>query len=88
MYFTFTQAADADLTTKGKRLVAWHLSATAAAVCNLRDGSVSGPIVVQILCPINDMRTQTYTLPAGLVFPAGVFVDVVSGTFVGSVDII
>lgn len=84
--FPFTQAADADLTTKPKRLTAYNLSASAAAVVNLRDGGVAGPILVQIQAGVNVSVTEGYPHP-GIVFPSGCFVDVVSGTFVGSVTL-
>ncbi len=86
MYYTVT--ADTDLTGKGKRCYAWHISNTVAAgLVNLRNGSVTGDIVVQIQVAIGDSKSQVYPGPRGLVFPAGVFVDVVTGTIVGSVDI-
>jgi hypothetical protein len=86
LYYAFT--ADTDLTTKPKRVSAIHCSAGTAAVVNLRNGSVSGDIVVQLRIPANESKEVRYGPPRGLVFPAGLFVDVVSGTVVGSVDLI
>jgi len=85
-YYTVT--ADTDLTTKGRRLAAWHFRTTVAAgEINIRNGSVTGDIVVPIFLAINTSASQAYAMPQGLEFPAGVFVDVVTGTIVGSVDI-
>lgn len=80
--------ADTDLTTKGRRLTAWHFRATAAAVVNIRNGSVTGDIVIPINLAIDTSASQTYSDPRYQEFPDGVFVDVVSGTVVGSVDIV
>ena len=86
-YFLVT--ADTDLTAKPKRLASWHFSNTvAAAVINLRNGSVSGDIVAQIQLAVNTSASQAYDLPTGLAFPLGLFVDVVTGTIVGSVDLV
>lgn len=80
---------DVDHTAKGKRLGAWHFSNSgAAAVINLRNGSVSGDIVVQIQLAATTSASQSYPAPNGLVFPAGVYVDVVSGTIVGSIGLL
>lgn len=86
MYYTVI--ADTDLTTKGKRLYAWHFSCSVAAgVINLRNGSVTGDIVAQIQLAIGASKEMAYDGTRGLAFPAGLFVDVVSGTIVGSVDV-
>lgn len=88
MYYVVT--ADTDLTAgKGKRVASWHFAETAAAVAQvlLRDGSVSGPIVARINLAASESKSETYSMPTGLVFPAGLFVDVLAGTVVGSVDI-
>ena len=76
-----------DLTAKGRRLYSWHFRATAAAVINIRNGTVSGDIVVPINLAITTSASQSYNDPRGLTFPAGVYVEVVSGTVVGSVDV-
>lgn len=78
-----------DLTAagKGKRLCAWHFANTgAAAEINLRSGSVSGPIKAKILLAAGTSASQAYDNPeTRLVFEDGLFVQVVSGTIVGSV---
>ena len=80
--------ASVDLTTKGRRLYAWHFSNTvAAAVINLRNGSVSGDIVAQIQLAVATSASQAYSDPRGLAFPNGLYVQIVSGTIVGSVDV-
>ena len=87
MYYLVT--ADTDLTTKPKRLASWHFRATAAAVVNFRNGSVSGDIVIPINIPLDGSAGQGYHVPEGApLFPLGLFVDVVSGTVVGSVDLV
>ena len=64
-------------------------STGSAGVINLRNGSVSGDIVVPINIPVNTSDGQSDEARRGcLVFPAGLFVDVVAGTIVGSVDLI
>lgn len=86
MFYTVT--ANTDLTTKGKRLYSWSFSNTVAAgVINLRDGGVAGPIVVQIQLAIGASQAMAYDGTRGLLFPNGPFVQVVSGTVVGSVDV-
>lgn len=87
-YYVFNSAADTDLTTKGKRLFAWHFSSGGgAAVVNLRNGSASGDILCQVQLVANASASQAYPAPRGLLFPLGVFVDWVSGAITGSVDI-
>lgn len=53
---------------------------------NLRDGSVSGPIVARVNLAGSSSASQAYKRP-GLTFPSGVFVECPSGVIVGSVDI-
>ena len=43
---------------------------------------------IQIQLAINTSASQNYDLPEGLLFPAGLFVDIISGTIVGSVDLV
>lgn len=86
-----TGAANVDLTGigKGKRVISWHFSnVTAAAVINLRDGSASATRYIQIQLPINSFASQAYGQQAAPLFPNGVFVEIVSGTIVGSVDLV
>lgn len=88
-YYLFT--ADTDLTTKGKKVLAWHVEETAGAAARvyLRNGSVTGDIVIPIRLAASDSKGGSYT-PYGTanIFPQGVFVDVVSGAVQGSVDIV
>ena len=77
-----------DLTTKGRRLASWSLRGTAAAVVNLRDGGASGSIVVPINLANGTTASQAYPTPQGILFPKGIYVEVVSGTVEGSVDIL
>lgn len=87
-YYVLNTGTDTDLTTKGKRLASWHLSsAGATASANLRNGSVSGDIVAQIQLAANTSASQAYPMPQGLVFPLGLYVDWLSGTITGSVDL-
>lgn len=84
----FTVTADTDLTTKGKRLASWHFDCTGVAgEVLLRNGSVTGDIVVPIRIAVGASAGQSYDMPEGLLFPLGLFVDVVSGTIRGSVDL-
>jgi hypothetical protein len=87
-YYTVT--ADTDLTGagKGRRLMSWHFAETAAAPAQvlLRDGSVTGPIVARVNLAASSSASQSYKKPY-LHFPAGLFVDVLAGTVVGSVDL-
>ena len=81
--------ADVDLTAKAKKLASWHFSNTvAAAVINLRNASVTGDIVIQIQLAIGTSASQAYSHSNQPFFPDGLFVDVVSGTIVGSVDLV
>jgi len=83
----YVVSASTDLSAKGKRLRSWDLRATAAAVVNLRNGGASGDIVVPINMAITTSASQAYPSPGGKLFPLGVYVEVASGTIVGSVDI-
>lgn len=89
MYYSVT--ASTDLTTKGRWLRAFSIAETAGspAIVNLRDGSVSGPIVVQLRFPTlagGSDRTVSYGQP-GLNFPAGCYVEKASGTVQAAVDL-
>ena len=79
---------DTDLTAPGipKRVSSWHFASAAGATINLRDGSVSGDIIAQIQLAVGTSASQSYDRP--LLFPAGLFVDVVTGTIVGSVQLV
>jgi hypothetical protein len=86
MYYLVTGSTD--LTAgKPKRLKSWHFRATAAAVINLRNKSVTGDIVVPINLAITTSASQAYPATNEPVFPDGLYVEVVSGTVVGSVDL-
>ena len=61
---TYLVTADTDLTTRGKRLASWHPPTGSAGVINLRNGSVSGDIVVPINIPVNS-DGQSYEAWAG-----------------------
>lgn len=87
-YYVLNTGSDLDLTSKGKRLASWHMSSAAATVTvNLRNGSASGDIVAQIQLAANTSASQAYSMPTGLLFPNGLFVDWVTGTVTGSVDL-
>lgn len=88
-YFLVT--ADTDVTAKGKRLLSWHFAETsgvAAAQVLLRNGSVSGDIVARINLASSTSASQAYFPPHYLVFPLGLYVDVLAGAVVGSVDLL
>ena len=82
--------ASVDLTTKGKALLSWHFEETAGAVARiaLRNGSASGDVVVPIRLAASDSKGGAYGAAPGFIFPNGVYVEVVTGTVRGSVDII
>jgi hypothetical protein len=81
-----TGPVNVDLATKGRRLASWQFSnITAAAVVNLRNGTVTGDKVVQVQLTAPSSASQSYDTP--LIFPLGVFVEIVSGTITGSVDL-
>jgi hypothetical protein len=88
VYYAFTGNLDLTAPGKSKRIHAIHCAATAAAVVNIRDGAVGGPIIVQLQIPINTSKEVVYSAPPGLAVPGGVFVHVASGTVVGSVDLL
>lgn len=66
------------------RLFAWHVKATAAAVVNIRDGGAAGPIVIPLEIGANVAVGDNYEHP--LVSTNGWYVEVVSGTVVGSLS--
>jgi hypothetical protein len=82
--------ASVDHSTKGKRLAAWHFSNSgAAAVINLREGSATGDIIVPIQLAATTSASQAYNVPDGCpTFSLGCYVQVVSGTIVGSVTLV
>ena len=61
----------------------WNIYATAAAEVRLRAGIDTGDILVErIVVPINE--AVTFTLPRGIPAVGDVYVEVVSGTIVGT----
>lgn len=89
MYYAFT--ASTDFTTKGRRLRAYCVTETAgaAAIVNLRDGSVSGPIVFQLrFNAVVGGSTQSVSFDhPGVVFPAGLYAEKNAGTIQAMVEI-
>lgn len=88
-YFLVT--ADVDLTTKPKRLYSWHFAETtgaAAAQILLKNGSTGGDIVARINLAQGTSASQAYHPPGYLLFPLGLYVDVLAGAVVGSVTLI
>ncbi len=87
--FAVTGTVDLTGLGKGKRLASWHFSTTgAAAVINIRDGSVSATRYIQVQLAANTSASQAFMFANSRpVFPNGVYVEVVSGTVVGSVDL-
>lgn len=86
-----TGPVNVDLTglNKGKRICSWHFSnVTAAAVINMRDGSVTGTRYIQIQLAIGSSASQAYSQQSAPLFPNGVFIEIVTGTIVGSVDLV
>jgi len=71
----------------GKRLYSWHLSAGAVAlVVEFCDGTAATPLI-QVQVPINTSASQAYAHDAPT-FPAGLHVELVSGTLNrGCIDI-
>lgn len=88
-YYAVTD--DIDLTAKGKRLASWHFTETSdAAVAQvlLRNAGSGGDIVARINLAISGSKSQSFSAPQYLTFPGGLYVDVLSGSVVGSVDLI
>jgi hypothetical protein len=71
----------------GKRLHSWHISAGAVAVIvEFCDGTAATPMF-QVQVPINTSASQVYG-HAAPVFPAGLHVELISGTLNrGCIDI-
>lgn len=89
MYYLVT--ADTDLTAlgKGRRVAAWHFDCTVAAgEILLRNGGSGGDIVIPIRIAVGASAGQAYSSPEYIVFPQGLYVDVVSGTIRGSVELV
>lgn len=56
------------------------ISATVAAVVNIRDGAVGGPVLCRILCPANDTRILNLPGAGWLGATANdLYVEIVSG---------
>jgi hypothetical protein len=64
-------------------------TAGVAAVVNLRDGSVSGPIVMQLrFAAVTGGSTLTVSFgQPGIVFPSGVYLEKASGTIQAMIDV-
>jgi hypothetical protein len=90
MYYVAT--ASTDLTAKGKRLRAYNVSETAgaAAIVNLRDGSVTGPIVIQLrFAAVVGGSTQSVAFDhPGITFPLGVYLEKNAGTIQAMLEIV
>lgn len=82
---TFT--ADLNLTSAPlvRSIMGFHIAETAgaAAEVRLRDGGASGDIFVQVNLAADESRHVPFSRP--VIFPAGVFVDVVSGSVQGGI---
>jgi hypothetical protein len=93
MYQLVTASTDLTGLKQGaSRVASWHFSNTGvAATIRLRDGGASGSIVAVInlgvgsTTPVSAALSYSYPF---LRFPAGLYVEVVSGTVVGSVDLV
>jgi hypothetical protein len=85
--FQFT--ASIDLTGKGRRVGAWHVSqGVGAQTVNFRNGGAAGTIMFQVQLPATTSASQAYSHPNLPTFPAGVYVEVVNTGFaVGSVSL-
>jgi hypothetical protein len=82
-----TGPVNVDLTTKGRRVASWAFSnITAAAVINLRNGTVTGDKVIQVQLAVGASASEAYG-QVGVLFPLGVFVEIVTGTITGSIDL-
>jgi hypothetical protein len=86
-----TFSADKDLTSAPRvgSVIGWHVTETAGAAANvaLRNGSVTGPIIVNIRLPaVAGGNSVHVALARPALFPKGLFVDVVSGTVIGSIQ--
>jgi hypothetical protein len=89
--YAFTTSLDLTGAGKGRRLASWALSqgAAGAQTVNLRSGSASGAILMQLQLPASSSRFQAYDQAGLPVFPGGVYVEVVSaGLNAGSVDLV
>ena len=89
----FAVTGSTDLNGKGKRVVSWHFANTGvAATINIRDGSVTATRYIQICLPVGSTTPESKALAYGQqsapLFPNGVYVEVLSGTIVGSVDLV
>ena len=89
-YYTFTSSTD--LTTKGRKLKAWDIANSGVAgTVNIRNGSVTGDIVVPVRLPVGSTTPvsagEDYSHPFRT-FPNGIYVEVLAGTIAGSVEIV
>jgi hypothetical protein len=89
--YAFSASVDLSGPGKGRRLASWHLSqgAAGAQTVNLRSGSASGAILVQLQLPASSSRFQAYDQAGLPTFPAGLYVEVTgAGLNAGSVDLV
>ena len=87
----FAVSGSTDLTgpNRGKRVCSWHFSNTGApATINLRDGSAGGTRFAQIQLATGTSASQSYVQRSAPLYPNGLYVEVVAGTIVGSVDLV
>jgi len=86
MYYLLNAGSDTDLTAKSKTLRSWHISAAAGAVVNFKNGGTGGDIVFQVQLAGASSAGEIMG-HKGMIFPAGLYVDWVSGAVTGSVDL-
>lgn len=65
-----------------QNVIGWSIRADTAAVVNLRIEVVGGAIVIPLGIPVGVSDTQVFD--NSIDFPAGTYVEVVSGTITGS----
>ncbi len=83
--FPFTGTLDLTSAPLVRGIHSVHISNTvAAAVVNFRNGSSTGAIFLQVQVAIGASQHVNFSRPVQ--FPKGVYVEVVSGTVVGSVQ--
>lgn len=81
-------AGSVDMTGVARYLNAWHFAENAGspAICRIliRDGGLSGTVMVDIRIAASESKSQSYAKP--LFFPSGIYIQQSAGTIRGGVD--
>jgi hypothetical protein len=86
MVVTFTD--DIDLTARGKRVASVNIVTSVATTVNIRRGSLTGPIVWQIVFAAAGLAQFHFSWSQPIYVAEGVFVECTAALAHGAIDLI